>query len=267
MKKTFKLFTLCLVALAMGMNFAACGDDDDNNQNNGDGSNDNGGGSTPSYAMSTTTGRNVSVMNMYDQTDVFFSYDDQGRIVEQYYDFEDSRYSATYQYFDNRIEGSYTQSSGTSYTRTFLLTDGLITSMTEQYGGDTTLTTCQYQDGYLVNVVVDDFPYYDFVWQDGNLISSNDYTSGITTYSYDENSLNSNRTELYAIFGGFTDYGLLLQGYYGNSSRNHLRQMNTTARVVPITYTLDESGDVTRYSFSITVAGEEMAMPTGFTWQ
>ncbi len=268
MKKAFKLMALCFVAMALSMNFAACGDDDDNTNNNGGttpGGNDNGG--IPATAMSSTTGRNVAVMNMYDQTDVFFLYDDQGRIIEQYFDFEGTRYTSTYEYYENRIEGNYTQGNTTNYSRTFTLTDGLITAMTEQYGGDTTLTTCQYQDRYLVDVVVDDFPYYTFVWQDGNLVSSNDYTSGITTYSYNENSLNSNRVELYTIFGGFTDYGLLLQGYYGNSTRHHISQMNTPSRVVPLTYTVDESGDVTCVSFSITIYGEEIPMPTHFTWQ
>ncbi len=264
MKKTFKLIGLSLVALAMSMNFAAC-DDDDDNQNNGNGGND--GGSTPSYAMSTTTGRNVAVMNMYDQTDVFFTYDEKGRLVEQYFDFEGMRHSSIYEYFDNRIEGRYTQGSANVYTRTFTLTDGLITSMIEVGSGDTVLTTCQYHDRYLVDVVVDGFPYFTATWEDGNMMQSNDYTSGVTTYSYDESSHNSNRTELYAIFGGFTDYGLLLQGYYGNSTRNHLTSLNTPERVVPVSYTLDEHGDVTRYSFSITLYGEEIAMPTSFTWQ
>ncbi len=272
MKKTFKLIGMCLVALAMTLNFAACtpGDDDDNNGNT-PGGNDGGGTGFPTTAMSSTTGRNLAGLNMYGQVDFFFDYDAEGRVVKQSYTLEGTEVSTKYVYHKDSIEATYKQDGELLYTRTFTLSDGLITQLSETYGDIVTDIDFQYQDRQLTNVSYKGATIMSLMWEDGNIVQVYDPTNGTATFDYDENANSNNRIELYGSFSGFTDYGLLLQGYYGNGTRHRQNHMSMSLSGMPvdadISYVLDEAGDVSVYSIQVNAGGTTTDQIISFTWQ
>ncbi len=261
MKKTLKLMALCVVAVAMSASFAACGDDDDDNHNNGG---NTSGNDIPSTAMSSTTGRNLSKIRLLGCLDIFFDYDTEGRVAKMYYSVNDLLQgnldiAAQYDYYTDSIEATHSRNDSIILSRSYTLTDGLITHLKETTGSNVTHLAFQYQNRQLINVTLNGSPWLTVTWEDGNIIQSNSADKEIRKFTYDETAYSNNRVELIHAYNPLSgDYGLVLQGYYGNGTRHRHSTMSKTVEGSPTDYTdyslsyhLDTYNDVKFYTTHI----------------
>ncbi len=271
MKKTFKLIGMCLMAFAMGMSFAACnpGDDDDNNGNTPGGGTGGGTGGNR-YAMSAS-GRNIQSMSFMSQLTFSFTYDAQGRVVQDVIEIEGSRIVNSYEYGDGIITATYSEDGEVYGTRTLTLTDGLITSAVGEYEGETESMTFQYDGRKLVGFTYDGES-YTFEWTDGNITSSPGVFSEGTEnspHTYNTELVSNDRLELIYCGVMVEEFGLLLQGYYGDGTKNRLNTSSAVMEGMPVDfsyiYTFDADNELS--SIDLSVMGYPLGMPTTVVWE
>ncbi len=267
MKKTLKLLSLCFVAVALSMNFAACGDgeDDDNHGNTPGGTTGN------RYAMSAS-GRNIKTITLLSQLNISFVYDAQGRVVQDNFELEGDVFSTSYEYGDGIITTTSSEGGEVYGTRTLTLTDGLITSIVGEYDGEAASMTFQYDGRKLVSYNYSDgYETYTLTWSDDNIVSSPSVFSGgevNVPHTYNSDLISNDRLEM--IFCTLIEeYGLLLQGYYGDGTKNRLSSttldMDGTPAEMSYSYTFDANNEVSTIDLSI--MGYPLGMPTTVVWE
>lgn len=224
MKKTFRLIGMGLMALAVSVNFAACGSDDDD---------DDDGSVNGSRIVSITT-------TWTDDEDVEvrrFDYDNAGRIIKVTYDYsyadEDNDYT-TYEYSDSKIiETEYEDDD--VFSNEYTLTDGKITSCKKQriMSGKTYTMGEEYYEyddnNYMTQarsinqngISTSQSTYY---WEDGNLVAiTQKNNSYAMTVNYTYTDINASAGYNTPDIGYDGEHVLYNQGYFGTKSKNLIK--------------------------------------------
>ncbi len=232
-----------LLFLCLSVAFTACEyftereDEDNGNSSN-----------TFTGAMSTSGKRIKKMIDPYGDVHNF-AYDAQGRILSYVESCDDDWggivHLRSYSYDRNTIEVSIYRNGVERGREVFMLSNNRIVSWTA-YEADGTIhmkQTFEYRDENFVkcNYYESDgemFPYH-LTWNNGNIIQLVEDNGDIEHYNYGEEN-NHDRLELYWI-GWDLDLALVLQGYYGNGTKNRLHQISGR---INLSYAYNSDGDV-----------------------
>ncbi len=264
MQKTFKLISLSLIALFMSMSFIACDPPE------GEGNGTNSGGTTGTPGAMSTSGKRIKTM-LNDSDMYTFSYDAQGRVASCVQSCNDGTvYTATYTYGNNSIEVVHTDNGEPDGRDVYTLANGLVSNLTS-YDDDGSVSyteSYQFQDKNFVGCTYTDEegPYNThFTWSNGNLTEWDD-EGDFTTFDYNTTA-SRDKIELWLVTNDY-DLALVLQGYFGNGTKNRLNQVTSSSSDgdeyhMTLYYNYNDDGDVASFVLMF------MGMPDTytFTWE
>ncbi len=243
MKKTFKLIGMCLVALAMTMTFAACEPRDSGNND------DNDSGGIPARQAMSTSGRNIKTLSINsggneDDAVANFTYDAQGRVVQESIQTDGELLVTTYEYNEGTVVATRSDNNMPYSTIIYTLADGRVVSSveTDNYAPKNSYTlSYQYLNGCLTAIGDGDY-ISSYTWSDGNLTGMDD---GEVEVAYNTDNC-TGKVELW-LLASFDDLSMALQGYFGNGTKN--RPISVTNHYAKATFTIsyevDSYGDPT----------------------
>ncbi len=245
MRKTFKLIGLCLVAIAMSVNFSACTEDEEEENNNG-----GGNGGTPARQAMSTSGRNIKTLSINsggyeDDAVANFTYDAQGRVVQESILADGELLVTTYEYNEGTVVATRSIDNNIHYsTIVYTLAPGrdISSEETDSDVPEASYTlSYQYQNGCLTAIGESGYM-STYTWSDGNLTGMDD---GEVEVAYNTDNC-TGKVELW-LLASFDDLSMALQGYFGNGTKN--RPISVTNHYAEATFTIsyevDSYGDPT----------------------
>ncbi len=261
MRKAFKLIGLSLVAIAMSVNFSACKEDEEK-ENNG-----TGNGGTPARQAMSTSGRNIKTLSINsggneDDAVANFTYDAQGRVVQESLLVDGECMTTTYEYNEGTVVATRSIDNMPYSTIVYTLADGLVTGSVETNSDDpddTYTVSYQYQNRCLTAMgKSDDMSTY--TWSNGNLTGMDD---GDVEVAYNTDNC-TGKVELW-LLASFDDLSMALQGYFGNGTKNRPISLtnNFVGATFTITYEVDSYGDPT----TITTSYGGMSESVNIVWE
>ncbi len=265
MTKTFKLVGLCLLTLSLTLSVASCCGNDDDDNNNGT----NPGGTPATHAMSTS-GRNIKTLTLSESGDnvvANFTYDAQGRVTQENIDVDGEHMVTTYEYNDGTIVATRSANNAPYGTIVYTLTDGLVSNSVETDAEDPNNTYSyryQYQDKCLTAFGDSDYM-TSCSWTNGNLTGMDD---GEVAIAYSTEATATSKIELW-LLAEFDDLSLALQGYFGNGTKNRLAAItnNFVGATFNVAYEVDNHGDPTHITISLSYGGETSVQEIDIVWE
>lgn len=236
MKKIFMLLVTCVA-----MVFVSCSKDDENDNVRGA----NGEKLVSKIVYTHKEEKGDTWKEVYT-----FSYDKQGRIIQETGDIEkEEYYTSTYTYTDEKII-CYTEGidrcDNKPYTNesTYLLnSDGLSVYSNEKYKGENDeITTYTYNTNNQLINIKSNYEDFKITWEDGNITKeegSDFYENRVYTYSYNNNENKTAGLNFYDC--SILCNSLFSFGYFGTKNKNLI----LSSQYYNYEYEFDKDGYVT----------------------